>query len=258
MRTPTHAPATSSAPDPAFGRARALAARARLTLLVSVAVTLLLYVVPHGHTIAYPLVLISTLVHELGHGLTALLMGGSFEKFVMFEDGSGAAYWSGAVGDTGKALIAAGGLVGPAVGAAVCLMLARRARTARMCLVALGVLLAIANVLVVRNLFGWVFVAVLAGVCYLLAAQRSNQVAQLGLVFLAVQLALSVYSRGDYLFTQQAETAVGLLPSDSQQIADAMGLGPYWFWGAVCGAFSILVLLIGGWSLVRGARRAAA
>ena len=225
---------------------------------MSVAATLLLYVVPHGHVIAYPLVLISTLVHELGHGLTAILVGGSFEKFVMFQDGSGVASWSGRVSDTGRALVAAGGLVGPAVGAALCLILARRARTARMCLIAFGVLLAVANILVVRNLFGWVFVAVLAGICYLLAAQRSNQVAQLGLVFLAVQLALSVYSRGDYLFTQWADTAVGRHPSDSQHIAEAMGVGSYWFWGAVCGAFSIFALLIGSWFLVRGARRAGA
>lgn len=234
----------------------ALATRARITLLVSVGVTLLLYMIPYGHTIAYPLVLISTLVHELGHGVAALIVGGSFDQFQMYSDGSGAAHWSGAVGDTGRAFVAAGGLVGPAVGAAFCLMLSRRADSARACLGAIGGLLVIAEFAVVRNLFGLAFVGVLAAVCLLIALRGSDQLVQLALVFFAVQLALSVYSRSDYLFSQWADTAVGRFPSDSQQIAIAMGLGSYAFWGAVCGAFSAFVLLLGGWLLLRSDHRA--
>lgn len=230
----------------------ALAARARITLLVSVGLTLLLYVIPNGHTIAYPLVLISTLVHELGHGIAALIAGGSFDKFQMFSDGSGAAHWSGAVGDAGRAFIAAGGLVGPAVGAAFCLILSRRPGSARACLGAIGALLVIAALVVVRNPFGWLFVGVLAAACLLIALWAGTQLAQLALVFLAVQLGLSVYSRGDYLFTEWADTALGRMPSDSQQMANAMGVGPYWFWGGLCGAFSVLMLLLGAWFLLRG------
>ncbi|MEM9488253.1 MAG: M50 family metallopeptidase, partial [Myxococcota bacterium] len=68
-------------------------------LLISAVVTLILYNVPFLYnTIAYPLLLISTMVHELGHGVAALLSGGSFAKFVMFPDGSGMAY----IGTTGR------------------------------------------------------------------------------------------------------------------------------------------------------------
>ena len=51
----------------------------------------------------------------------------------------------------------------------------------------------------------------------------------------------SVFARGDYLFTPVAETAGGAMPSDVGQIAAALVL-PYWFWGAVCGGISVLVL----------------
>ncbi|MFT5564193.1 MAG: hypothetical protein ACI970_000916, partial [Myxococcota bacterium] len=40
-------------------------------------------------------------------------------------------------------------------------------------------------------------------------------------------------------------------------IADVL-LGPYWFWGAVCGLFSVAVLLLGGRMVLRSARGPAA
>jgi membrane-associated phospholipid phosphatase len=63
-------------------------------------------------------------------------------------------------------------------------------------------------------------------------------------VFLAVQLALSVFSRGDYLFTDVARTGEGTFPSDVANMSSALFL-PYWFWGALCGAFSVAVLALG-------------
>lgn len=232
-----------------------LVARARYTLAISVFLTLVLYLVPHLRSIAYPLLLISTAVHELGHGVAAILAGGTFEKFVMYPDASGVATSSGNFGALGRALVAAGGLVGPAVFAAVCFLCARRASTARYALALMGALLSLAMLLVVRNGFGLFFIGVLATICLLLAIKGGYHLAQLGLAFLATQLALSVYSRGDYLFTRWAQTAVGTHPSDSQNMATALGIGPYWFWGLVCALFSVIVLVAGSWYLVRGAAR---
>jgi membrane-associated phospholipid phosphatase len=63
-------------------------------------------------------------------------------------------------------------------------------------------------------------------------------------VFLGVQLALSVFSRADYLFTQGVSNPSGVFPSDVTRMQTALFL-PYWFWGLVCGAFSVLVLIYG-------------
>ena len=218
--------------------------RARLVLTASVVLTVLLYVVPYGHVLAYPLMLLSTLAHEMGHGLAALLVGGSFHRFVMWPDGSGMAVWSGDGGALSLAAVAAGGLVGPAVAAAVAFAIGRTVRGARQALVGVAVILALALLLVVRNLFGFLFVAVVLAGCAFAARKASGEVAQLLLVFLAVQLALSVFSRGDYLFTPTAETATGSMPSDVGQMAAALWL-PYWFWGLICGALSVAVLIYG-------------
>ena len=53
--------------------------RARVALLVTIGVTLALYYVPYARFLGYPLMLLSTLAHETGHGIAALLVGGNFD-----------------------------------------------------------------------------------------------------------------------------------------------------------------------------------
>ena len=224
--------------------------QARLTLIVSVSITLVLYLVPYGYHVAYPFLLLSTLFHELGHGVSAILVGASFEELRMDPDGSGVALWRGNVGNLHRAIVAFGGLVGPATVAALLFLVARRQALARIALVFLGLLLLAAVALVIRNLFGLLFVGSFAIGCLVLSRWASSNACQLVVVFLAVQLALSVYSRGSYLFSQQAHTAMGTMPSDVQQIALALPL-PYWFWGIVCAAFSTAILVLGGWRFLR-------
>jgi hypothetical protein len=222
----------------------------RRALLYGIGVTVLLYAVPYGHFVAYPLVLLSTFAHEMGHGMAAILAGGSFVKFEMWADGSGVATNIANVGRFGRAFISSGGLCGPAVLAALCFVMARRPRGARAGLYAFGVATLVSCLWVVRNPFGWVFVGALGALSVLVASKASQQKAQLFLVFLAVQLALSVFSRGDYLFTATAATAGGDMPSDVAQMANALFL-PYWFWGALCGLFSLAVLVLGVWLFLR-------
>ncbi len=230
-----------------------MAGRARVALLAMVGVTAVLYAVPQLHVVAYPLILIGTLVHELGHGVAALLVGGSFESLRVYADGSGIAKVGHGGGNASQAIIAAGGLVGPAIAAAFLFPMARRVGGARWALGAVGVTLFIALLLFVRNGFGIGLTAALATVSLVIAVKGPAWLAQLALIFLAVQLSLSVYSSWDYLFTEQAQTAAGAHPSDTAKMAEALVL-PYWFWGAVCGAFSIVVLAAGSWLLVRSDR----
>jgi hypothetical protein len=79
-------------------------------------------------------------------------------------------------------------------------------------------------------------------------------VSQVALVFFSTQLAASVFSRGDYLFMEYAQTAEGQMPSDVSQMADAL-VGPFWLWGGACGLFSVLVLSLGLWVFFRGFTR---
>jgi hypothetical protein len=227
--------------------------RTRWFLLGSVAITAALYLVPYGIFINLPLIWLSTLAHELGHGFTAALLGGNFERFVMHPDASGVAQWSapGSFGSIRQAMVAGGGLVGPAIVAAIGFVLARSSKTAKYSLLAGSFALVAIALLVVRNGFGLAFVLALALILGVLGTRKRPEVAQLGLVFMATQLAMSVFSRGDYLFMEYAETASGRMPSDVSQMANAL-VGPYWLWGAMCGLFSLTVLGIGLWVFFKG------
>ncbi len=223
-------------------RGQQAASRSRWLLAGVAGVTLVLYVVPFGRFALYPLLLLSTLVHEAGHGLAALLVGGSFESLVVFADGSGVARTA-TTSRAAAAFVAAGGLVGPALLGGVLFGLARWQATARWVLVGLGALVVVGCLTVVANPFGWIYSALVAAACLYIGLRRPR-LAHHALVFLATQLALSVYSRSDYLFTRWAETAAGRLPSDVELMSRALPL-PYWVWGAGCAAFSLAVLVAG-------------
>ena len=226
---------------------------ARAALWISIVLTVLLYWLPLGNSLAYPLILLSTLAHELGHGVAALLVGNDFDAFVLYSDGSGAAMTSGNPGRLASAFISAGGLVGPAVAATGCFWVGQKGKMASTALVLIGGLLVLALVLVIRNVFGWFFVGSVAGIFLWGGWKAKQDTCQIMVLFVGVQLALSVFSRSDYLFTNHAQTAVGKHPSDVAQMADALFL-PYWFWGMVCGGFSVLVLVVGIRNFLRATR----
>jgi len=219
-------------------------------LVACVTCSLALPHIPGAHWAWWPLMLLSTLAHEAGHGLAAVLVGGDFVSLEMFADGSGVAATAHSGSRTARAIISAGGLVGPAMVACGLFFAARTERRARTALGVLAGVLVLAVVLVVRNLFGVAYVLVLSSLLAAVVRFGSAWVARFGLVFLAVQLALSVFSRGDYLFTPVARTGAGDMPSDVAQIADALVL-PYWLWGSVCGFISVAVLVFGIWLYLR-------
>jgi len=220
--------------------ARSPAERGPRLLALAIAVTIILYVIPYGRTIAWPLVLVSTLAHELAHGLMAVVLGGRFEALRLNGDASGVALWSGQFGRLARAAVAGAGLIGPAAAAFLLLAAGRRERFARGLLGALGAFLCLVSLLLVRSAFGFGF-TLLLGAALMFIAIRFPRASQPTLILLAVQLALSVFSRSDYLFTPMVLTAGGPMPSDVGAMADALVL-PYWVWGIVCGALSLALL----------------
>lgn len=202
---------------------------------------------------AWPLMLLSTVFHELGHGIAAVLAGGSFEALRIYADGSGVATTLSDGSRGMRAVIAAGGPLAPPLVALGLFVAARKARGARAALWLLGFALALAVALWVRNLFGVGLVLLLAAAFLLTAWKASARVAQAMVCFLAIQLSLAAFSRADYLFTSDAVTGLGTMPSDTAQIAQALWL-PYWFWGAAIAALSLAVLILGMIAFARALR----
>jgi hypothetical protein len=214
------------------------------SVIIAAMITFVLYIIPFLHPLAYPFVLLSTLVHEMGHGVAALVVGGHFISFTMWPNGSGVATINGDFGGLARAFVAASGLLGPALMAFIFFRNCQSERRSRVMLASFAIVLVISILLVVRNLFGVFFVALLAAAAFYFSLGPGKKYSQIVLAFFATQLALSVFSHSDYLFTDVAVTKAGLMPSDVAQIADALFL-PYWFWGIVCGLISVAILVLG-------------
>ncbi len=214
---------------------------AALALVVAAISTLALPHVPVARWLVWPLVLVSTVAHEMGHGIAAVLVGGDWLSIEIRPDASGVTLSAGAGGRIQTAIGAAGGLLGPAFTSMALFWAARRERGSRIALALIVLGLVVAEIMVVRNLFGLFFVGALALTLGAVVRWGNAMVARFALVFLAVNLAVSVFTRGDYLFTRTAGPG---LESDVQAMSNALLL-PYWFWGAVCGAISIGALIAG-------------
>lgn len=202
--------------------------------------------VPFGPTILYPLTLLATWVHEMGHGVTALLLGGRFLTLDIFGDASGLAYstndapWK-------DGLIAAGGLLAPPFVGALFLGFSRGPRRAQVVLVALAGAIVASLVLWVRGATGFVVLPILALVLVGFISPRiigSPGTRMVIVQFLGVVLAIDTVSRIDYLFTPSATIGGVVRTSDIAAVARDFG-GYYLIWGVLLAATSFAFLAAG-------------
>ena len=108
----------------------------------------------------------------------------------------------------------------------------------------LGAGLLVVTVLLVRNPFGFAFVGSLGVLC-LVVATRLPGGAHVLVVLTAVQLALSVFSRADYLFMATAQTAHGRHAIGRRRDGRCAVLPRTGSGAALCGALSIALLAWG-------------
>ena len=73
---------------------RSGARNAFFAIATAVAFTLAIWLLPNPWSayVSWPLLLFSTYAHEMGHGLAALLVGGTFSRFEMWANASGMAH----------------------------------------------------------------------------------------------------------------------------------------------------------------------
>lgn len=201
--------------------------------------------VPFGHELLYPLTLLATWGHEMGHGITAVVFGGQFLSFDVFADASGLAHTTSAAAWQ-QGLVAAGGLVAPPVVGALLLALSRGPRRAQILLAALSLSILVSVAIWVRSATGLIALPIVAVVLALFVTnkigtpQRRLVLAQ----FLGVVLAIDTVTRIDYLFKSEVRINGTVIPSDIASVAHSFG-GPSLLWGLSLAAVSLLCLLAG-------------
>jgi hypothetical protein len=206
--------------------------------------------VPFGGTILYPLTLLSTWVHEMGHGMTALLVGGRFSSLEIFANGSGLAFtatshpWQ-------SGLTAAGGLLAPPVAGAILLATSRGPRRARILLAGLCLSILLSLAIWVRSLTGWLALPVVAAVLALFVRSASPRKTMILAQLIGIILAIDTVSGSGYLFSSEAKVDGEVRPSDISNVAKAFG-GSYVSWGLLLAASSFALLALGLYVAWRG------
>ncbi len=114
--------------------------RRQILILAFVAfiVVFLLWQFAGSSVVLYPFRLFVTFVHELGHGLTAVVTGGSFEQFTVYENGAGVTTTRGG----SPFLVPQMGYLGAALFGAILLFAANRVQRVNWVAAALGIFFA--------------------------------------------------------------------------------------------------------------------
>lgn len=218
----------------------------RGALLLAVAVSVVVGAfVPFGDVLLYPFTLLATWVHEMGHGLAALAVGGGFDRLEIFADASGLAHTTYAAGGTRQGIVSLGGLVAPPIVGAAVLALARGPRRAQGILVAFAVALVVSLAIWVRSVAGVVAMPLVAAAILAFVRWGSPRERMFLAQFLALRLALDTMGRGmDYLFVDAAVVDGVRRTSDIASVAEGFG-GPRVLWSLGVAGFCIACLALG-------------
>ena len=203
-------------------------------LVVAGLVVTTLPALPFGAYLVYPFAILTTWFHEMGHGLTALLMGQHFEQLQIFANGSGVAE-SRLDPDASRfvhAAIAAGGPLATSAAGAGLIVASAHPRAWRPVLWVVTAAILASTIIWVRSPTGWWALPLVAAIIGLVALRGSPGWARFSLQFLGMLGALSALRDWGYLFTEEVVLGGQAMLSDTGAIEAALGL-PHWFWAGV-------------------------
>lgn len=203
-------------------------------LVVAGMVVTMLPALPFGAYLIYPFVILSTWFHEMGHGLTALLLGQHFEQLLIFANGSGVAESRMDPGTSRfvDAAIAAGGPLAPSAVGALLIVASAHPKAWRpvLWLAAAAILASVA--IWVRSATGWWALPLVAAILGLVAWRGSPAWARFTLQFMGMLGALSMLRDFDYLFSEQAVIGGQTMLSDTGAIEASLAM-PHWLWAGL-------------------------
>ena len=192
--------------------------------------------------LSIPIMFLSTWAHELGHGLGAAFTGGKFIELTVFPNFSGIALTATST-DFQRAMVILIGLLGPSLLGVLMIVLTRALNWYRVALVVLAALLAMSQIWAADNFTRMTLGAGMA-ILGLVAWKIPNQAVLYISHIIAIALCLNALTGFGYFFIGSAEVAGSVYQSDTAIMADIL-FGPYWLWGGLIAALSIVILFAG-------------
>jgi len=202
---------------------------------VAVAVSLIVSLTPWAPFLLYPFKLFTTWVHECGHALMTILVGGRVTSITIDPDTSGLTRSLVPVGRIAGGLVASSGYLGAAVVGCLLMAATRVAKWVRGILLSLGAFMLFTLVIWMRNPFGVAVVLAWGVTLIALARKGIGQAPRFLLSLLAIQVALnSVYDIRVLFLVNRGQ-------SDAATMA-RLFLLPSWVWATTWMLMSVAML----------------
>ena len=209
--------------------------RAGSWLWAAVMVSLVVSLTPWARFLLYPFKLFTTWVHESGHALMTVLVGGRVTSITIEPDTSGLTHSLVPVGRAARGLVASSGYLGAAVVGCLLMAATRVEKWAHVILLSVGACMLLTLVLWMRNLFGILVVLAWGVALIALARQGIGNAPRFLLSLLAIQVALNSVYDIRVLFL------IGRRQSDAATMA-RLFLLPSWAWATAWMLVSVAML----------------
>lgn len=201
----------------------------------AVAVSLVVSLTPWAQFLLYPFKLFTTWVHECGHALMTILVGGRVTSITIEPDTSGLTQSLIPVGRVARGLVASSGYLGAAIVGCLLMAATRVEKWAHVILLSLGACMFFTLILWMRNLFGVAVVLAWGVTLVALARKGAGRAPRFLLSLLAVQVALnSVYDIRVLFLIDRGQ-------SDAATMA-RLFLMPSWMWATTWMLMSVAML----------------
>jgi hypothetical protein len=179
---------------------------------------------PVADTALYPFRLFTTWVHECGHALATVAVGGRVSAVTIQPDASGLTQSLVPEGRVARGVVASAGYIGAALVGCLLIAATRVERRAHGLLGGVAVFMLLTLLLWIRNLFGAAVVLAWAAALLVLARRGLGRGAQLLVGLLAIQVALNAVYDIRVLYLVDG-------PSDAATMA-RLFLLPSWLWAS--------------------------
>jgi hypothetical protein len=212
-------------------------------LWIAAAVSLGVSLTPWATTLLYPFRLFTTWIHEVGHALATVAVGGSVSSITIRADGSGLTLSMIPADRLRHGVVASAGYLGAALVGCLLIAATRVERRANALLAGVGVFMLLTLLVWIRNPFGAAVVAAWAGALLLLARRGLGNAAQFLVGLLAIQVALNAVFDIRVLY---------LVDGSSDAVTMArLFLLPAWVWATAWMTIAVALLAATLWGTRR-------
>ena len=216
-------------------------------LLVGIAMMVILIRIPYLKFFLYPFVIFSTWIHEMCHGMAAILVGGGVSKLMIYKDGSGLCYSWTSGEDWKRAIVASAGYCGTALMGSAMLLFRRTRRGPTVGLIGMGIAMLLSCTLYIRNLFGVIAIAFIGFGTFVAGwTLPPRRVLYLYSFMAAICSFNALDAINDLMDIQPGQAYVNGQESstDAHTVADLIGM-TYGFWAFLWLLFGILMSALG-------------